>query len=96
MTVWDLTSPEILPSKTICQKNYEIDSIAIFGNLLASIEYDPSKKDEPHEAARDAFHVEIYDMSNHMKYTHNEPNSLFKYSLGENDKKPNDSNPERA
>jgi hypothetical protein len=82
MTVWDLTSPEVLPCKTISQKNFEIDSIAVFGSLLASIEYGPCKNQE-FEATRDAFQVQIYDMSNHAKYSHSDTNSLFKYSLGE-------------
>lgn len=82
MTVWDLTSTEVLPCKTISQKNFEIDSIAVFGSLLASIEYGPGKN------SRDAFQVQIYDMSNYAKYSHNDSNSLYKYSLGEEKNSP--------
>jgi hypothetical protein len=44
MTAWDLSKGEILPVKTIAERNFEIDNMATFGSLLASIEYDPSKK----------------------------------------------------
>lgn len=59
MNAWNLSRGDILPIKTICERNFEIDSIDTFGSLLASIEYDPSKKDQD----RDSFNVYIYDLS---------------------------------
>mgnify|MGYP006091870765 FL=1 len=59
MNAWDLSKGDVLPVKTIAERNFEIDSIDTFGSLLASIEYDPSKKDQD----KDSFNVHIYDLS---------------------------------
>ena len=59
MNAWDLSKGDVLPIKTIAERNFEIDSIDTFGSLLASIEYDPTKKDQD----KDSFNVHIYDLS---------------------------------
>ena len=92
MTAWDLSKGEILPVKTIAERNFEIDNMATFGSLLASIEYDPSKKQEAYEVQREAFNVHIYDLSK----LENGTSSIFHYStVGENEdiKNPESSNP---